>query len=247
MTEPYDLRSNIKGKPGSQGTLFQVKDKGLLNPQQRWPRGYGPERQGEIRGALDKVDVKGQAHNLFEEQDRAQLTHVIAKSTIPASDLHGLTEIHGRPAEGTQATYWPQARKIGVDLSHQDADRDLVHEIGHHVDQMHGLRDAPLRGATVKNAVADRSTRGVDGAPTSTDLAYARDRVSYGVREAVADNYYVKHYKTGGRKPQGAEQGRYEDNFTPETLDKKYPGYSDVRPQPGFSNLNNMQFQGKLF
>jgi hypothetical protein len=57
MAEPYDLRSNIKGKPGSQGTLFQVTDKGLLNPDQRWPKGYTPERKNAVADAVVRPSI----------------------------------------------------------------------------------------------------------------------------------------------------------------------------------------------
>jgi hypothetical protein len=261
MTEPYDLRSNIKGKPGSQGTLFQVKDKGLLNPQQRWPRGYTPERLSEVRDATSTIPVSPPGHIYGTTEDEAvrkhgvgvggyreRLNRTLAKTTVPPEDLERLTAIHGQPAEGHAASYWPGKRQIGVDLTSEHADKDLIHEVGHHHDETNHVRQRYMSVAVTQNAIADRRSRGEEGIPNSTEVAYARNRVSPGVGEAVADNYLTKHYRTGGRKSAPVTQGRYEENFEPKVLDKRYPGYSYVRPQKQFSdNLSKGQFQGTLF
>jgi hypothetical protein len=163
VADAYDMRSNIKGKPGSQGTLFQVKDKGLLNPQQRWPQGYTPERLNEVREGLSHVPVSPPEHFYHQPQDetlrqhgvnefglRERVTRELARTTVPPEHLRNLTDIHGEPAENTHGTYWKGAgrREIGIDMTgetHRAEDipegstlrdeqrKTLVHEIGHHV------------------------------------------------------------------------------------------------------------------
>lgn len=235
MAEPYDLRSNIKGKPGSQGTLFQVKDKGLLNPQQRWPRGYTPERNREVSEALDlhtnvspttRVDPPRRATEV-----RARLQDAIARSTVPAEHLAGLRTIHDQPEQGHDATYWPGRQSVAVNMfsrnegaitghdededEHDAGAKNLIHELGHHHDFFQTRESAAL-------------TR------ENKNILYARNGRGYAdAGEAVADNYYVEHYRGPGRAGARATQGRYEDNG----LADEMPAYREVRP------LQPRQFQ----
>lgn len=249
MTEAYDLRSNIKNKPGAQGTLFQVKDKGLLNPQQRWPQGYTPERLNEVRGALARTPITPPDH-LYEVPDReAQQEHgtnvfgyrervkrEIAKTTIPTEHLSGLREISGDPDEDTHGTYWKGGAKdrvVAVDMtarSSDDARKTLTHEIGHHVNM--SLSPTPHVHELVAQIHAHKAIEGNEwrDKPTETDVHMAKSKVRSGVDEAQADDYLMEHYRSGGRKPQRAMQGAYEENFTEHDRMSRYPGYNDVRP-----------------
>jgi hypothetical protein len=189
MTDAYDLRSNLKGKPGSQGTLFQVHDKGLLNPQQRWPQGYTPERLNTVRDATRDISFRTHAgdpqapHRQWEHLDREHFAKTVARTTVPAEDLQG-------------------------------------------------LRGPPLAPGIAKNHAQQYWTdKGNEGRPNTTVRRNVEAHVNLGVGEAVADNYYVKHYRGPGRKAARPTQGRYEDIQGPEGINN-YPGYRDVRPGP---------------
>jgi hypothetical protein len=260
MADPYDMRSNIKGKPGSQGTLFQVKDRGLLNPQQRWPQGYTPERLNEVREQTRKVPIAAPPH-MYEQPDedtqrehgvnafgyRERVNREIAKSTVPASHLEGLGEIHGEPEEGTHGTYWFKRRELAVDLTRPDSGKTLVHELGHHHDNMTGAVNEHLPDVAAKHAMR---TWPHEGAPNMSAVHMARSTVESGVVEAVADNYMTEHYRTGGRKSAPVAEGRYEENFSRADRDSHYPGYNDVREPPKSPTehaLQQAQFQPGLF
>lgn len=260
MSDAYDLRSNMKDKPGSQGTLFQVKDKGLLNPQQRWPRGYTPERRDEIAGALKDTVIMDRVSHPVRSRDpedweqgryaryphaEARVVDTLARSTVPASDIQGLERIHDKPHTGHLATYWPAKKEMAVTMFgsrptstgrslKEEGEHSLIHELGHHVDKAH-------TGETerhMQQGVAAKVEYATPGGP---------EAVRSGLAEGVADNYYVEHFRGRGRKRERVTQGHYETNFAPDEIRRKYPGYTHVRPTPEFSNLNGAQFQGTLF
>lgn len=277
MAEPYDLRSNLKNKPGAQGTLFQVKDKGLLNPQQRWPQGYTPERLNEVREGLKHVPVSAPDHFYSQPSDETQkmhgvneyglrerVTREIAKTTVPGEHLRGLKDLHTEPDEGTHGTYWKggaRDRTLGTDLlsdrTPDEQRKTLVHEIGHHVNMT--LSPTPHVHTMVAQLHAQReaetpSTYGGQfetyKPPTQTDVAMKRSVVAPSVDEAQADDYAVKHFRTGGRKSKTTTTGAYEDTYTPSERERKYPGYNDVRepqPSPTLHAMQQAQFQPGLF
>jgi hypothetical protein len=257
MTDAYDLRSNIKGKAGSQGTLFQVKDKSLLNPEQRWPQGYTPDRLNTVREATRDIRVSpvfasgrslgelrsGHSHERFDR--------MIARSTVPTEDLQGLREVDSRAQADHHATYYPREQRIGIRPEIPDHEANLIHELGHHVDNMRA-RSAETMEGTTRNRIAavatahaerDWAARGRPGSPNSTALSNAVASVRYGMGEGYADNYYVEHYRSPGRNGQSPAQGRYED-LQGEHLDTGYPGYRDVRPAP---HMGPQFHQGELF
>lgn len=237
MTDAYDMRSNIKGKPGSQGTLFQVKDKGLLNPQQRWPRGYTPERSREVGQMLDLHTNVSPTTKVYPPRRatevRARLQDAISRSTVPAEHLAGLREVHDQPEPTHDATYWPGRQTLAVNLFGRHENRgvmgdepygstepdagakNLIHEIGHHVDFTQ----------TRESARHNRENKNV--------LYAANGRGYHDAGEAVADNYYVEHYRGPGRKGAPPTQGRYEDTGLADHM----PAYREVRP------LQTQQFE----
>lgn len=240
----WDMRTNFKNKPESQGTLFQG-GRDQLNPQRRYPRGYTPQRQREVSDALPTAYTSSYKH-------RAQVVDSVSRSSIPTEDLAGLNEVHDRPDEGTSGTYWTGSKKIGVDMDHPDAHQSLIHEIGHHVDQRGNhfgggygkVTESLAKDAAHTHAVRLNEKRGKDAEPNDTEVIMAGQRVMRGVSEAVADDYMVKNYSTGGRNPKGADQGLYQRNFEPGDIDARYPGYSDVRPH---RNLGAQWHQEGLF
>lgn len=258
MSEPYDLRSNIKGKPGSQGTLFQVKDKGLLNPAQRWPRGYTPERQEEVRGELF-ADHLGRNTRFFGAEGRhdnavrARFVDTVARSTMPARHLNNLGEVTEYPAKDTRGTYWPGMNsRLAVNLHTENegdrAGQTLLHELGHHhANQAFDLPEPKQETvhAAAELGMADwRRSRG----PNASDLHMAEGRVRMGMHEGYADNYMTEHYRTRGRNPQPVTEGAYESNpnFAGGRLEREYPGYRDIRPRPQ-AHMGPQFRQGELF
>jgi hypothetical protein len=277
------MRSNIKGKPGSQGTLFQVKDKGLLNPQQRWPQGYTPERLNAVRQELRHTPISAPDHMYDQPNEDNQREHgvtsfgypervrrEIAKTNIPTEHLRGLKGIHGEPDEGTHGTYWKGGandRTIGVDMTQADTDKPrfpgfkrtyndiaqtLTHEIGHHVNMTLAPTPHVTKMVAQIHAMSDAEGRGVPHTETDTAMQYSRVRP--GVDEAQADDYLVQYHSTGGRKPKGATEGRYEHNFTEHERLSQSPGYNDVRPPYNNEShqrirevTQNAQFQPGLF
>jgi hypothetical protein len=241
----WDLRSNIKAKEGSQGTLFQVADKdALLNPQQRWPRGYTPERQSEVRERLDQVRFT--TSNQFtrprdEAVQRARVTDTVARSTMPARHLALLNQVDDTPMPGTHGTYYPQARRLHVNMSADaESEQTLIHELGHH-----NANVTPKGGDTVRQHVSNLAeTAGRDFMPkhadadaplTGTARALGAKAVKSGVEEAYADNYMTEHFRTRGRNPKPVTEGRYEANWTAAERQQRYPGYNDVRPPAALS------------
>ena len=257
VAESYDLRSNIKGKPGSQGTLFQVKDKSLLNPQQRWPRGYSPERQAEVRGALDRVRFTTRNVNAHEPEQRARVTDTLARSTAPVRHLSFLQQVDDTPDEGTEGVYYPQSKRLHVDMhgagkGDEGREQTLLHELGHH-----HANTTPKGGDTVRGDLSrlgeDRARRHMpshaepDAPLTGTARAMGAQEVKRGVEEAYADNYMNEHYRTRGRNPQPVTQGRYEEHFpSPHQRDELYPGYNAVRP-PRSEHMGPQFHQERLF
>lgn len=255
MAEPYDLRPNIKGKPGSQGTLFQVKDKGLLNPAQRWPRGYTPERQDEVRGAFtDAYGRQTAMHGRGDASDqsqRARVVDTVARSTIPAGHVFGVEKIDSYPQKGTVGTYWPRKAHVAVDMharnENDESGKTLIHELGHHhaaSDREHNLSVGQFADRVAEKDEHTAPFRTSSGELNTTGRIMARQAVDYGVHEGAADNYMVEHYRTRGRNPQPVDKGAYEVHQSEETLEKHYPGYRDIRPKP---NLGPQFSQGTLF
>lgn len=255
MANDWDLRSNIKGKPGSQGTLFQG-GRSQLNPQQRWPRGYTPERQEAVREGMKdawgrRTAVYG-AGDHSDESQRARVVDTVARSTIPESHLFGLETIDSYPDKGTVGTYRPRKAHLSVDMHTRNegdaAGQTLVHELGHHhvaSDRGHNIRTGQLIEEVAMRDKHVAPFRSPTGDVNSSGRLMAESQVNPGVHEAAADNYMVEHYRTRGRNPKPVEQGAYEQSFTTEQMDKHYPGYTDVRPP---KNLSPSQFsQETLF
>lgn len=236
MTDSWEMRTNINNKPSAQGTLFQPTE-AALHTERRWPRGYTPQRKREVMDALATVRIQGNTHAVWRRngdepsrkrfpETEARLTEAIARSTVPVEHLEGLRHILSQPSEGHRATYWPGARAIGIDMVNEPyAEQALIHEIGHHVDNLYTHES----NATSLALVPDPK---IPNSPFARqDAAEVREAKVRGIKEAVADNYYIRNYRgRRARKNIRPTQGLYEMSHTPEQLDERYPGYTDVRP-----------------
>ncbi len=247
MAEAWDLRSNIKAKPGSQGTLFGIGDKdSVLNPSQRWPRGYTPERKNEVTKALDHGTSVHGTDYIHPLAVHARVVDTISRSTMPSEHLRGLRSIEHTAAPGTQGVYYPERRSLHAPVLRSDQQENdtmgkvLIHELGHH----HDSQELPARSlegisdeAVVSHAQRTLDARREDAKyplpaePNATMRAQARVQVKSGRAEGYADNYMQEHYRTRGRNPQPVTEGMYEINHPEQSIRDNYPGYRDVRPK----------------
>lgn len=103
----FEMRTNIKARPNSQGTLFQG---GKPTAEHRWPRGYAPSRMAEAVDRLGgggvhsrihlDVDPEENDHDFHphfnptsEDHTRRLITEGIARSTTPLHDLTHLNSL----------------------------------------------------------------------------------------------------------------------------------------------------------
>jgi hypothetical protein len=244
MMADYDLRSNIKGKPNAQGTLFRAP-KDLLNPAQRWPRGYTPERQRAVDAALPEEVVGstswkpgyGPRYEPYHQM-RDKVRQAVARSSVSTQDLTGLRSIDSKPLHGHAATYWPEQQKIGWGLDYQSRNANLIHEIGHHVSfrSKEGLRAAHEHAANLIDSLAN------------TEIVKESVRIRPHVEEAIADDYAERHFRSDRREKTDVA-APYDARFSQGDLDEHRPGYTMHRP-PKTQPLG-VQFdahrQGELF
>lgn len=191
----WDMRSNMKAKPGSQGILFRGGKDQMTDA--RWPRGYTPERLHEVLpsvGGGSKYYTRGEEGTHGTGPDRRQLVDTVARSTVPAHHLQNLQFLPGLlSVEGGEAigSYRRKGTRVGEGTAHEHglhlakgfADTPhAIHEIGHHV----------------SHEQADHS-----GYDTPEER---------GQEEAFADDYAQQHYKPRRGQTYGG-QSLYADGF----------------------------------
>lgn len=251
MTEAWDMRSNIKAAPGSQGTLFRASHPNLLNPRQRWPRGYTPQRQQEVREALPEAVAtlstddphKGAplVRTSLQEQEeegryarypktQAAIVDVLARSTMPVHEIAGIRRIGNNPPTNAAGSYRPSIGDLDIDFQRPTWPATLLHEMGHHADNVNATTDQHLETHYPDSAVRRASNKGV--------------------AEAIADNYMDQHYVPHPReRKQGIQSAAdvpgagYDRRFTEHVLSRDYHGYHDVRPVSHEGRNLGPQFQ----
>ena len=135
--EQWDVRSNLKNKPNAQGTLFSG-GAAQMNPEKRYKKGYTPERMRDVE---KNTVVEGwQTGNLGQyKTTRHDVLQTLARSTAPASDMHGLGIRVEHPevakADGIAGDYLKGGghnghARIALGSVH---DSTVIHELGHHV------------------------------------------------------------------------------------------------------------------
>lgn len=139
--EGWDLHTNIKAAPNSQGTLFQGGTD-QRTPESRQPRGFSPERFREISQAVLGVRRPG------TEFSHAKIRENLARSTVPVEHLSGddLTfkvGINSRDRLFAAGVY--RRKQEGRDNASIEIDPkfantpSLIHEVGHHVSKQQDL------------------------------------------------------------------------------------------------------------
>lgn len=214
----WDMRSNMKAKPGSQGVLFRGGKDQMTDA--RWPRGYTPERLQIARSAVDP-------HNLYSKGERGKAHHTgpyrrdlidtIARSTVPGEHLQGLQfhpgqlSLSSSGVEDPLGNYRPQGHRHGESVAHKpqigirqgyETGSVPIHEIGHHVSHS-----------------------------TGTDHSAYDTSMNRGTEEAFADDYASKHYRDKSGKPQSSNE--YAGGFRSESrTDTFFSAYYAHRRTP---------------
>lgn len=219
----WDVRSNIKAKPGSQGTLFQGGSDQMTDA--KWPRGYTPDRLHEVSSAMgvSRYNKTGE-ENWETGSELRKAVDTVARSTVPAHHMLGVQFLPGYPnlSDNDAGQYREHPQAAGgkytgaVSLLQGYADRPtVIHEIGHHV------------SATEKTAHSAYKT--------------TRQR---GEEEAYADNYSQQHYRPRrGEKFQGVGMynGGEEDHVRTHEFFKAYHADRDYTPIFGVKNLESLR------
>lgn len=153
----WNLQTNIKAKPNSQGTLFSG-GKSQMNPEKRYKRGYTPERQRAVHEAVDVYHSKRGEDGYMEEPhlNTPQTRHVfetLKRSSAPVSDMRGLRVEVTTPqlnhwAIGDTTLYsasgYYQGNPEGwhprgnMTLSEAAKGPTIIHELGHHASNLAG-------------------------------------------------------------------------------------------------------------
>lgn len=192
-SKDWDVRTNLNSTPGSQGTLFSGGTKHMSD--ERFPRGYTPERKAEISNAMFRVDPE---HNTLRDHlytggtradnaPKRNLIDTVSRSTVPVEHLQPKAPTrqlafwtHHRSGDGTlgdehegHAGHYNRAPRgfdgirhdIVIDPAHTRGST-IIHEIGHHVSN---LTDQPHSGV--------------------------RTPETQGAEESFADNYAQTHFR----------------------------------------------------
>lgn len=215
----WDLRSNMKATPGSQGVLFRGGKDQMTDA--RYPKGYTPERLQVARSAIDPNNFysRGEHGKVGTTgPQRRDLIDTVARSTVPAEHLQGLQFHPGQLSlahgsiEDPAGYYRHQGHRLGESVAHkpqiairkgyETADTP-VHEIGHHVSR----------------------TRGTEHSAYDTPERKGRE-------EAFADDYAAVHYQPPRGEPKHPV-GLYGDGLPTGGRTKQfYDAYTAHRTTP---------------
>lgn len=135
MTADWNMQTNLKNKPNAQGTLFSG-GKAQMDPAKRYPRGYTPERMREVTSTVQFPDDHYSHEVGRDYYNRANAMQNVARSTVPASHLEGLT-LKVLPSKGALigggAGVYEDDKRTAKVLQHSSGTATVIHEIGHHV------------------------------------------------------------------------------------------------------------------
>lgn len=224
--QDWDLRTNINPGPGAQGTLFSGGKSQMSD--ERYPRGYTPERLNEVAKRVNPDEYSRQdgslAENLVDEsfpirsggsqthhyesrQPLRDLIGTVARSTVPLEHLNGVqfNIVNGESDMGSKHSageYTFEDRRIDL-LPSSVRDHTPIHEIGHHVSHMDGNTHA---------------------------VHYDGSAAYRGQEEAFADNYAAEHARSQPRKK--VDVGHYEHSEWGSNADSFETAYDQRRYGP---------------
>lgn len=177
----------LKNKLGSQGTLFRGGTK-YASPA-RYPRGYTPERQAEVREAVQPAPFTAKTNTIHPVVD------TLARSTAPAEHLknvkwavaepgQALTSAEAQGKESVAGVYlppWTEEGQSTIALKpYATRSSTVLHELGHHRSYM---LDNPWQ------------------------KKYSYEAPEGGHEEAFADNYAEQHFRDQRGRP--VDRGTY--------------------------------------
>lgn len=244
--DQFRYESRIKNKPNAQGTLFQVNPS-QRTPESRQPRGYSPQRYGEVADALDIKrknfgpgtygghEHGGMAMQVYRghAETLARATSAVARSTVPMSDIT-------RPDASQPSSQENPSLHMGV----WNRTSEEAGELGHY--SAPGTTAQPDEGHIALSIDATDNTPIHEiGHHVDRDSDRGRSPEAHGHAEGFADSYAQEHGRTAGykQKPVPVESrpsawnnsyGMKDDNYS----HARFAGaYTQER-----SNLNTDQF-----
>lgn len=218
----FRMQTNIKAKPGSQGTLFQ----GGYN--RNYHRGYGPERQAEAR---EHVEVGYQnwmrnSKGANTGEQRARLMDTIARSTVPSEDLRAESEGRMGPMRVKYHT--------GMFLNHIQA-HGIYQAKGGTTDQGQPAITLHPGAEETTTAIHELGHHVSNARKTEHSQNYKTDQPAMrGQEEAFADNYAQEHFRDRRGKP--TVVGQYAGGFT-----------DDQRPHEFYDSYNVAREAGQPY
>lgn len=195
----------LKNKADSQGTLFRGGTK--YSSDQRYPRGYTPERLHEVAEAVGGNYTRGQGakagyyrdhpYGRYDESGEFQVTgradnrpkrglvDNIARSTVPAEHLQG------KPDSGRHLAFWvnksfdPRMAEAGTAGTYESEPRQHSnrHDLYVHTDHVDSTTPIHEIGHHVSNLLGN-------------EHSHYNSPESRGAEEGFADRYAYEHYRT---------------------------------------------------
>lgn len=217
----FRMQTNIKAKPGSQGTLFQ----GGYN--RNYHRGYGPDRQAEAREHVNvgyQEWLRSSTGGANTGAQRARLMDTVARSTVPSEDLRAESEGRMGPMRVKYHT--------GMHLSHINA-AGVYKAKGGSVDQGQPSITLEPGQENTTTAIHELGHHISNSRLTEHSQNYKTNQPKMrGQEEAFADNYAQEHWRDRRGKP--AEVGKYGGGWVDDVRSHEfYDSYDVARKAAG--------------
>lgn len=219
--DDWDLRSNIKAKPGSQGTLFSG-GRSQMPDRVRYKKGYNPQRQREIEQATGGtgvqsriVDRVSRGHGSDTKPDIAntpwtrETRETLKRSSVPPEHLSSVfiqrmrrdDPMAGGLLDGANGIYQGIGRSTGNILIAHDAHQPTVlHEIGHHASNLEGTTHSRYHAPYQRGLEEGSADRYVDEhAPEWSTNPFHRDRFADAHRRGLGDYQPNRQQTTDSR------------------------------------------------
>lgn len=215
-SKDWDVRTNLNSTPGSQGTLFSGGTKHMSDD--RFARGYTPERQAEVRDAVVPGAFNERLHAMHEIVDN------VARSTVPVGHLNNVQfSITGKDQYLTN-----EENVAGKHMSagiHMPPNGNRDHAVI-------GLKENYTRNATVIHEIGHHvsHTLGTEHSAYSTDG-------QRGHEESFADNYAETHFRdrSGKQVDKGTYAGGKWNSTNPSHTDEFWDQYHAHRDRSLYS------------
>lgn len=198
-----------------------TSDQGELLKTVPYKGGYSPDRAARVAAVMPQKSIGVRRHRydtgIDPNQWREAAFGAIASSTVPAAHLQGLKLTVGSGVSSAQAGNYDAGKKAIRALTFTSVDpamqQTLVHEIGHHVDNMGRVTgNLPLTNLNVTatklgqvegfaDAYAARNTSsGAEGYSPRGMASYAQTRQGT-VGETLGQRAYVDTTRKYGQEP----------------------------------------------